>query len=232
MSRLGRLFWPALLSGLIAGVMVAGLQQIFVTPLIVEAETLESARAASGSILSPAHDAQTQWMPESGVERALYTALADVGVGVGYALLLGAGLALTRETGRPVGWKIGVAWGLAGFAVFVLAPALGLAPELPGGAAAGLEPRQAWWALTALCTATGIASIAFAERRLWILALGAALLALPHLVGAPVPPEPDTAAIENLRQRFVPAALLVNLTFWLFLGALSGWLQTPKAYAR
>lgn len=52
-----------------------------------------------------------------------------------------AGLSPLRAPTRTQG----LLWGLAGCATFVLAPTLGLPPELPGTAAADLTLRQTWW---------------------------------------------------------------------------------------
>jgi hypothetical protein len=54
----------------------------------------------------------------------------------------------------------GLLWGLAGFACFTVAPALGLPPKPPGVPVADVRARQLWWALTAGVTATGLILIA------------------------------------------------------------------------
>jgi predicted cobalt transporter CbtA len=76
------------------------------------------------------------WEPEDGIEKTAYTLLADLLTGIGFALLLAAGLALQ---GGTVTWRTGPFWGLAGFATFTLAPGLGLPPELPGTETAPLH---------------------------------------------------------------------------------------------
>ena len=60
-------------------------------------------------------------------------------------------------------------WGFAGFAVFTLAPGLGLPPELPAMPAADLGDRQIWWTATVLATAVGLALIAFRGKWCWSL---------------------------------------------------------------
>src|SRR3546814_13405119 len=45
-------------------------------------------------------------------------------------------------TGRQTGWRQGLLCGLVGFAVFTLAPGLGLRPEIPGTEAAPLADRD------------------------------------------------------------------------------------------
>src|SRR5436305_591323 len=90
------------------------------------------------------------------------------------------------------------------FATFSLAPGLGLPPELPGTAAAPLLDRQLWWLATAAATGGGLALILLRRGPAAVVA-GLALLALPHLVGAPTPDTPASAAPEALAQRFVLA---------------------------
>ena len=67
--------------------------------------------------------------------------------GIGFALLL---VAASEFAGGIANWRQGVLWGFAGFAVFTLAPGLGLPPELPAMPAADLFARQTWWVGTVL----------------------------------------------------------------------------------
>ena len=98
----------------------------------------------------------------------------------------------------------------------------GLPPELPGTFAAPLAGRQVWWAFTAAATAGGLAFAAFSHG--WGLkALGAALIALPHLIGAPQPAQHGGLAPEAMMQAFVLAALATSLLYWIVLGALAGY---------
>ncbi len=117
----------------------------------------------------------------------------------------------------------GLLWGLAGYATFVLAPTLGLPPELPGTAAADLALRQAWWIGTAASTAAGIALIVFGRNGL-LKVLGAAILAVPHLLGAPQPLVHSMLAPQALEAQFKIASQLTNMAFWLALGLISAWL--------
>ncbi len=185
-----RVLVSALAGGCLAGLIFFALQAATLLPLIQTAERYERAAAAA----MPEHTEPGGWQPEEGGERLAYTALTDVVTGIGFALLLVGGFSLQRGT---VGLRRGLVWGLAGYAVFALAPGLGLPPAPPGSAAADLAARQAWWLGTALATAAGLALLVFGRRRSWQ-ATGALLLVLPHLVGAPRPEAPGGTAPPEL----------------------------------
>lgn len=226
-----RILMAALVAGFAAGLLATAIQAARVWPLILSAETFESAAPTQahhhGSAGDAAHHAAMveAWAPGDGVERMTYTLLFNLLTGFGFALLLNAGLALRRATGRQADMTTGLLWGLAGFASFALAPALGLPPELPGMAAAELAARQVWWVATALATAAGIALIVL-PGRLPAALLGVALLVAPHLVGAPHPDLAETSGVPaELAAGFVAASLVTAAAFWAALGAVSGWLQ-------
>lgn len=141
-------------------------------------------------------------------------------VGVGFALIL-TGLFALR--GRPVDARQGLLWGLGGFAVFALAPSLGLPPKLPGTQAAALGLRQFWWLATALATAGGLVFLVFLKALTWRIA-GIALIVLSHLIGAPHPHEAGGSAPAELAAQFVAASLIASAIFWAVLGGSAGWL--------
>jgi cobalt transporter subunit CbtA len=210
------------LAGLLAGILLTLLHLTVTVPIILEAETYEQAAVAqvhAAEAWGHAHDAQA-WAPEDGIERALFTLLADIITAVGFGLLLVATCVLA---GRELTWREGLHWGLAGFAAFVLAPAIGLPPELPGMEAAPLLQRQAWWLATVAATAGGLALL-FLGREPLRAGLGLVLLVLPHLYGAPQPMEHHSLVPAALAHQFVSAALVVNLLFWAALGAIAGLL--------
>jgi cobalt transporter subunit CbtA len=223
MAAFRRLVSAALCAGLLSGILAWVAHQIGTVPLILEAETYE---AAAQHVSAPAHgaaaahlDASDSWAPETRVERALYTLAADLLSGIGFALLLAAGLTVR---GGAVSWREGLFWGLAGFATFTLAPGLGLPPELPGSEAAPLVGRQLWWLATTIATGGALALIAFTRRPGYAI-LAAILIVAPHLYGAPQPAGHAAAAPEALTHRFVVAVTLVSLLFWLALGAATGY---------
>ena len=54
--------------------------------------------------------------------------------------------------------------------------------------------------------------------------IGVGLLILPHLVGAPEPPEIGGKVPSRIVAEFVVASLAAAGLFWLLLGAMTGWL--------
>lgn len=227
-----RILIAALVAGLAGGLVATALQAARVWPLILSAETFENAAPTqahhhhSGAADAARHAAMVEaWAPEDGLERMAFTLLFNLLAGFGFALLLNAGLVLRQAAGGRADTTTGLLWGLAGFASFALAPALGLPPELPGMAAADLVTRQVWWLATALATAGGIALIAL-PRRLPLALLGLALLTAPHLVGAPHPAPGESSGVPaELAAGFVAASLVTAAVFWAALGTVSGWLQ-------
>lgn len=212
-------------TGLLAALLLTLLQSFWVAPLILQAESFEKAPPAAEVVHEHAagaaahsHDAQA-WEPEDGWQRVLSTTGGNLVVAVGFALML-AGLYTLRA---PTRTAQGLLWGLAGYATFVLAPTLGLPPELPGTAAADLTLRQTWWIGTAASTAAALALIVFGRN--WLLkGLGLAILALPHVIGAPQPEVHSMLAPEALEAQFKIASQLTNVAFWLALGLISAWL--------
>ncbi len=230
---ISRIFLVAIIGGALAGLFHTAIQQIAVIPLILEAETYETGDAGAGAhshevagqgqdvavgTQGHSHDEEA-WSPEDGIERLAYTALANVLLSVGFALLLCAGFALKGG----VTWRSGMLWGLGGFVAFSLSPGIGLPPELPGAAAAALYDRQIWWIAAAVCGIAGLALIAFARKPV-LKALGAVVLVLPHIIGAPQPDSHAGLAPPALEEAFIYASLATNAVFWVFLGGLTGYL--------
>lgn len=232
---LRRILLTALLAGTAAGLFAAGVQHLKLLPLIAAAEIYERAGAAPGTAAgqgahqhdhahpAPVATEAAEWEPAPGLERSLYTILADILAGIGFALMLTGAAALASQRGHPINPQRGLLWGAAGFAAFSLAPALGLPPELPGMMAASLAARQQWWVMTAIATAAGLGLIAFA-RPVAVRLAGIALLVVPHLIGAPATPHHAGGVPAELAAQFATASLATAAAFWLVLGSLSFWL--------
>ena len=235
------LFAAALLAALCAGLVTAALQHFRVAPLILHAETFEGegghSHGEAAVVADHEHAAGTpehshdavaatavepeEWAPQDGFERTAYTTLATVLAAAGFALLIGA---VSMFANIPITFANGVLWGMAGFVTFSLAPAYGLAPELPGMPAADLTARQIWWVGTAI--ATGAACLLLAKTRAsWAFAVAIALVVAPHIVGAPVAPDEPSAVPAHLATEFAAITLGTSLVFWLVLGSVFGKLN-------
>ncbi len=221
-----RIVFSAVLSGLVAGLLITVVQHFTVIPMVIEAETYEVSEAplteASGvsghSHGEAGHDHGDAWMPADGAERTFYTALTNVLAAIGFALLLGACFSIFNHAN----WRQGLLWGLGGFVAFQLAPAIGLPPELPGTAAADVSARQVWWVGTALATAFGLGALFFAKTTVLRVA-GVALVIVPHLIGAPHPEVFSLTVPPEMASEFIVKTLLVGSVFWLILGGLAGF---------
>ena len=234
---IGRTLFAAVLAGLAAGLVMSVVQQWRVVPLIVAAEQYEGAghshdHAASAPAAAAeaaaveghaGHDhGDGAWAPSTDGERLWFTLIANAGAGVGFALLVAA---MSLLLNVPVTPANGFLWGLAGFSVFMLAPAVGLPPELPGMPAADLFERQVWWWATAGSTALGIGLMALAKP--WAMKLaGIALIAAPHIWGAPHAADLESAVPAALATAFAANALAAGIVFWLTLGVALGLIGT------
>jgi cobalt transporter subunit CbtA len=219
---IGRVLLAALLAGIVAGLFMSVIQHVRLTPLILEAEKFETASHQHGdaeAAASEAHDhADGGWQPADGLERTLFTTLSWSVAGAAFAALL-AGVSLLIDI--PISRRNGVLWGLAGFFCVMLAPAAGLAPELPGMPAADLVARQVWWGGTIIATGAGLYLLATMPKW-WTLPVAVFLIALPHVIGAPVPPAHETLVPAGIAASFAANAIAASAVFWAVLGALLG----------
>jgi cobalt transporter subunit CbtA len=224
LSNVRMIVVSALWSGLWAGLLLTAIQNIQVIPTLLQAEVYEEQAApknmpnhsnADGEYSQ--HEVEV-WQPRNGWERTFFTGVANISLGVGFALLLGAA---SNIRGGISHWRSGVLWGLAGYAIFFVAPSLGLPPEVPGTEAADLKDRQLWWLMAVFDTAIGLWLLVFAKTPLNKL-FGALLLVSPHLIGAPQPEVHSSAAPVELAHTFIAATALANAVFWLALGSLMG----------
>jgi cobalt transporter subunit CbtA len=237
-----RIFVAALGAGVGVGLLLASLQHVALVPLILEAEKYENRSAEPngqtgfrqpqlkkafdvartlpapvGQAHAHSHDATTQDIDDS-LRRSAWTWIATTLTSIGFAMALVGAFAVS---GREVNTREGVLWGLAGFAAFSLAPAFGLPPELPGAVAADLALRQLWWIATAALTILGLGLLVFGQGT-WPLPVGLALIAAPHLVGAPHPGDGSGSAPPELAAAFAARSLVVAAIFWSVLGWACG----------
>jgi cobalt transporter subunit CbtA len=224
-----RILSGALIAGLAAGLLAAVLNLWTLTPLILEAEGFEGGHVHL-------HEDGTEHLHEdpaasTGLSRGFGTVATTLVAYAGFALVLGAGMAAAARSGHLPSARAGLLWGLGGFAAVQLAPAMGLPPELPGSLAADLASRQTWWVLCAACTAAGLSALAFG-RSLLFLAIGAALVILPHALGAPQPATHGGTVPPGLAAAFAARSLGVAALSWAVLGALAGLLAERRAPRR
>lgn len=209
MRQFQKLMLVVLPAGALAGLGLFAVQHFTVIPLIETAQTYETA-------------AHHGWQPAEGWERTSFTALATVLSGIGFAAILFGAVALT---GRTVNARRGALWGLAAFACFHLAPALGLPPQPPGVAVAGVQERQLWWLGTAVATAAGLWLLA-GRKRSWLLRTGGVVcLSLPHIIGAPAAAGENAVPAQLIRQ-FSIASVATTGIFWLLLGTIGGFIYS------
>lgn len=225
------LFASALFAGVAAGLLAALLQMALLVPLIAEAELYETGVKTHFGEAGEAHDhtaGDHAHEDEGGALRHVQTALFTMLAMCGFGLLLTVGFALVERFGLDrITLAKGAIWGLAGFAAFQLLPAIGLPPELPGASSAPLEARQFWWLITGAASILGIALAVYGAMA-WKLA-GVALIALPHLIGAPHPEDFAGLTPPELSALFAARALGVGAASWLALGAVAGLLWSRRA---
>lgn len=235
---LARLLTSALIAGAAAGLIAALLQLVFVQPILLHAELYEGGELthfASAGGHDHGHDheaaaavppADHTAAPETGGIDPLRDGLSvlfSVLVYAGYALLLVGAIALAENRGHRVAAREGLLWGLAGFIAVQLAPAFGLAPELPGMAAADITQREIWWLATVLLSAGALWLIAFGRNwGAWAAAI--VMAALPHMIGAPHPAELTGPTPPELAAQFAGRALGVGLVAWVLLGLFAATL--------
>ena len=231
-------FTAAIAAG-VAALVLTILQIVWVTPLILQAETYEQPAAVhepahehadhgDGVVAHEHHHDADEWTPEDGWQRTTFTLAANLLLGFGYALMLIAVYFLWRQ---PRNVTQGALYGIGGFAVFFLAPSLGLPPELPGTAAAELIVRQYWWAMVAVSTAAGLLLL-FSRAAWWLRASGAVLIVAPHFISAPHPDVAASLAPEALQSQFRLASAVSNAVFWLLLGLVSSIAFRRMLHAR
>jgi cobalt transporter subunit CbtA len=235
-----RVFYAAIVAGLVGGIVFATLQYFRTTPLIIAAEAFEGKSAHDLATPTPPghgkaghnhatdHDEKAQdtahpqpageWAPDDGLERTFYSVISNIAVAIGFAFILAALSLLSRFPLTP---QNGALWGLVAFAVFSLAPTAGLPPELPGMQAPDLVERQFWWWGCVVAGVVGVGLIALKGGPVFV-GLGLAFLAAPHLIGAPLAVDHATGVPAHMIQSFVANSMFVMAVTWTVIGATLG----------
>lgn len=215
----------ALFAGAVAGLIAGLLQLAFVQPVLLHAELYES-----GELIHLGVDPVTAHpvLPGFDAVRDGLSLIFTMLTYTGYALILVAVMSVAEGRGARIDGRIGMIWGIAGFVTFHLAPAFTLAPEVPGVAAAEVSARQIWWFATVAAAGVALWLIAFARN--WALqGLAVALLAAPHLIGAPEPDSFTGTVPPEVAALFAARALGVGLAAWVLLGAFAGYFWQREA---
>lgn len=236
-----RMLAGGLVAGFAAGLIAALLHFAFIQELILLGEQYETGAlvhfsdvgagaeehhgAAAGEA---AHDHEGGGAEGTPLGRNVLTVLFTGLTYAGYGLLLIAAFALAGQLGHEVRAPDGLLWGFAGYAAFQLAPAMGLPPELPGSVAADLTDRQIWYFGTVVATGAALALLAFGRGIVPAVVAGA-LIAAPHVIGAPHLNAFYGVAPPEVSGEFVARALGVGFVAWATLGWLAGRLWAGKA---
>jgi len=211
-------------------VLAALLQLWLVIPLIMEAELFESGQrvhfATDGSTQSD-RGAPSVW---DAPLRHIYTIGFSAVTFTAYAFFMVAGFALATRAGHEITPRRGIIWGLCGAIAVVIAPAVGMPPELPGAIGAEVGPRQVWYIATVACTLIGVVAIAFGPTGFVALG-GVAIIVVPHLIGAPHLDTYFGVAPSELASDFVARVMGVALVSWVLLGLFAAmfWTRSEEA---
>ncbi len=229
-QMLKQILTSAVFAGVAAGVLAALLQLWLVVPLIMEAELFESGQrvhfAADGSTQSD-RGAPSVWEEPL---RHIYTIGFSAVTFTAYAFFMVAGFALATRAGHEITPRRGIIWGLCGAIVVVIAPALGMPPELPGAIGAEVGPRQTWYLACVICTLAGLVQIVFGNNPFHYIS-AVALIALPHLIGAPHLDTYFGVAPSELASDFVARVMGVAMISWILLGLFAAliWTRSEEA---
>jgi cobalt transporter subunit CbtA len=223
---IGRIILATLFAGMMAGIILAGIQYVRLTPLILAAEVFETPETeAIAEANKPcvetmpgmkmcADDGNSTWKPKDGWQRTLSTTAASLLTGAGFAILM---VGVSMLSNMPITKQNGLIWGMCGFIAASLAPSIGLPPELPGMPAIDLHTRQIWWIAAIMFTGAAIFLWIKAKDYWWNLA--AVIIALTPQFFAPV----NIAKTEgnlpaSLAAEFATSSLAANLVMWLAIG--------------
>ncbi len=163
------------------------------------------------------------------LERILLTLATNILVSVGFSFLLCGTFLFLKD----ITLFKSIGFGAIGYLIFLVLPSLGLEPKLPGMESAPIGARQTWWVLTVISSTIGISLIIGNYKKIVYITLGILLIALPHIIGAPLPDRYGGSAPKEIFQQFLIAVIISNLIYWLFLGGFTGHLfkRFQKSYS-
>ena len=198
----------AIVAGIVAGSALFLIQRWTSIPLILKAELQEQTGGSEHRPSEPPQDVTT---------RGAYTLVGDILLACGFGLILSAAYIVTAQSG----FLPGIGWGLAGFAIFHLGPAIVVPPLIPGLEAGFLAARQAIWVVAASATAIGLVLLIFGSKFLKL--VGALVLALPFVIEEIFPLARVQSGPTTVYERsFILWSLIGSMVMWLLLGAVSG----------
>lgn len=225
-----RLFPATLIAGLAAGIVVSLTQVIFLLPLMDFAEFLEIGARSQDYVPPKGIFA----LAASNPERLLGTFAFDALTAIAFAMMLGGAIIISA---KPISWKSGLIWGLGGWFAFSLAPAIGQPPSVPGAAYVDLAARQLWWWFAVSSTSVGLVLLVFigdwagecgiwagVRKAWWPKVVGATLILLPHIYGAPQSTQMAANIPPELIRDFAFYSLVGTLAFWETMGAVLGFM--------
>ena len=223
---IARIVLSTLLAGMLAGLVLAGIQYVKLTPLITAAEVYETPETVALAEASKpceetmpgmkmcGDEGRPAWKPADGWQRTMTTTTASLLTGAGFAILI---LGISMLINIPITKHNGLIWGVCGFIAVSLAPSVGLAPKLPGMPAADLHSRQIWWATTIVATGAAIYFWIFAKDFWWRIA--AVIIALAPQFFVPTSPAITEGNLPaSLASEFASSSLAASLILWLAIG--------------
>jgi cobalt transporter subunit CbtA len=223
---LAKIILSTILAGLLAGLILAGIQHVRLTPLIQAAEIYETPETeAIAEASKPCvetmpgmkmcnDDGRPSWKPEQGWQRTISTITASLLAGAGFAILM---VGISMLTNIPITKQNGLIWGICGFIAVSLAPSIGLPPQLPGMPEMDLHARQIWWVTTILLTSVAIYLWIKAKDLWWRIA--AIIVAIAPQFFAPINAAKTEGNLPaSLAAEFVSSSLAANLIMWLAIG--------------
>ena len=213
-----RILVSSLFAGALGGFIAGLLQWFFIQPVLLHSELYEAGVLKHfGNLASSAQQDLDKLQPIRDILSILFCMI----IYIGYAILLVSAMTLHQlKSNTIISFHQGLIWGISGYIIVHLSPAISLPPEVPGVAAADLQSRQVWWFVTIFLTAIGVWLIAF-NSKIVLFILGGSFILAPHIFGAPEPTSFTGPAPTEIGALFASRALGIGFISWAVLGGLS-----------